>query len=207
MLRGVWGRKIGMTQVFSDQNRVVPVTVIDLGHWFITNIKIQNRDGYNAVQIGLVRKRYRDKPLNQEWLKKPKHYFIVLREIALVEQPEEPFQIGQSLDIETILSAGQEVNVFGITKGRGFQGVVKRHGYSGGPASHGPRFGRWPGSVSFMHSQGRVIKGKKLPGHMGTECRVMKNLEVIRVEKDEKIAMVKGSVPGGTGSLVFMQKV
>ena len=207
MLRGVWGRKIGMTQVFSDQNRVVPVTVIDLGHWFITNIKIQNRDGYNAVQIGLVRKRYRDKPFNQEWRKKPKHYFIVLREIALVEQPEEPFQIGQSLDIETILSAGQEVNVFGITKGRGFQGVVKRHGYSGGPASHGPRFGRWPGSVSFMHSQGRVIKGKKLPGHMGTECRVMKNLEVIRVEKDEKIAMVKGSVPGGTGSLVFMQKV
>ncbi|MGE0206615.1 MAG: 50S ribosomal protein L3 [Candidatus Babeliales bacterium] len=206
MLKGLWGKKIGMTQVFSKENIVVPVTVIDLDNWYVTNIKTNERDGYSAIQVGHLRKKYSDQPFSKDWLKQPKDYFVFLREIKLEKEPETPFEIGQALDITSVIEEGKNVDVFGITKGKGFQGVIKRHGFRGGPASHGPRFGRWPGSVSFMRSQGRVIKGKKLPGHMGVANRVMKNLEIIKIENGSKIALVKGSVPGNSGSLVFMQK-
>ena len=206
MLSGIWGRKIGMTQVFSEKNIVVPVTVIDLDDWYITDIKTKDRDGYDAIQVGCVRKRYKDASFSTEWLKKPKVYFAFLKEIKLEKQPEKPFEIGQILDVGSIIIPGETVNVFGITKGRGFQGVVKRYGFSGGPASHGPRLGRLPGAIGFMRSQGKVIKGKKLPGHMGVDQRVMKNLEVVKVEDEAKIALIKGSIPGSSGSLVFMQK-
>ncbi len=206
MLNGIWGRKIGMTQVFSDENVLVPVTGIDLNHWIITNIKTKERDGYEAIQVGNMRKRYQGQLFSKDWLQKPKKYFEVLKEVNVTVQPEEPFEIGQHIDHTTILSTGQQMHVFGWTKGRGFQGVVKRHGFSGGPASHGPRFGRWPGAIGFMRSQGKVSKGKKLPGHMGTEKRVMKKLEVVKINDEAKIALIKGSVPGGAGSLVFMQK-
>lgn len=206
MLSGVWGKKIGMTQVFSEKNMVVPVTVIDLDNWYVVDVKTKERDGYDAVQVGCSRKKYSNQPFSKDWTIKPKEYFEFIKEIKLDKQPEQPFEVGQSLDVSSVLTAGEMVNVFGTTKGRGFQGVVKRYGFSGGPASHGPRFGRWPGSISFMHSQGKVPKGKKLPGHMGVDRRVMKNLEVIKFENGAKIALVKGSVPGSSGSLVFMQK-
>ncbi|HEX2977786.1 MAG TPA: 50S ribosomal protein L3 [Candidatus Babeliales bacterium] len=205
MLNGIWGTKIGMTQVFSEQNKVVPVTVIDLNNWIISQVKTKDRDGYEAVQIGCLRERYAEEPFQIEWLKKKNKYFKYFREIALTEPGS--YQVGQPFDWAAVLAVGQKVDVFGMTKGRGFQGVVKRHNFRGGSASHGPRFGRWPGSMSFMRSQGRVIKGKKLPGHMGCDQRVMKHLEVIRVEQDAKLVLVKGSVPGGAGSLVFVQKV
>lgn len=209
MLNGIWGRKIGMTQVFSKENMVVPVTAIDFSNWYVTALKNSERDGYDAVQVGLVRKKYQDKPFSPEWLKDSKVYFAILREIKLQSLPEKPFEIGQKIDdfvLETLV-AGNSVHAFGVTKGYGFQGVIKRHSFTGGRASHGPRFGRWPGSMSFMRSQGKVIKGKKLPGHMGVEQRVARNLEIIRIEQEAKIALIKGSVPGGSGSLIFMQKV
>jgi large subunit ribosomal protein L3 len=206
MLMGIWGRKIGMTQVFSQKNTVVPVTVIDFSNWFVMQIKTQDKDKYSAIQIGLVRKRFEGKPFDSVWLQDAKVYFQIIKEIQLKADPEMPFEVGQQLDAEAILQVGEQVNVFGTTKGRGFQGVVKRHNFSGGRASHGPRFGRWPGSLSFMRSQGRVIKGKKMPGHMGVDSRVMRNLEIIKVENASKVALVKGSVPGGSGALVFMQK-
>ncbi|OQA36226.1 MAG: 50S ribosomal protein L3 [Candidatus Dependentiae bacterium ADurb.Bin331] len=204
MLNGVWGTKIGMTQVFSEKNTVVPVTVIDLNDWIVTQVKTKERDGYEALQISCLRKRFAGKPFEAQWLKKKNNYFRFSKEVALQEAGQ--YEIGQRFNAAAVLEVGKTVDVFGITKGRGFQGVVKRHGFRGGSASHGPRFGRWPGSMGFMRSQGRVIKNKKLPGQMGCDQRAMKRLEVIRIESEAQIALIKGSVPGGAGSLVFMQK-
>lgn len=206
MLKGIWGRKIGMSQVFSDKNAIVPVTVIDLAGWLVTNMKTKERDGYQAVQVGCLRKRYADKPFSADWLKKPKQYFTMLREIR-VNEDAGAFEVGKPVDVAALFNQGEKINVVGITKGRGFQGVVKRYDFRGGSASHGPRFGRWPGSMGFMRSQGRVIKGKRLPGHMGVTQRTMRNLEVIKIEPETRIALVKGCVPGHAGSFVFMQKV
>ncbi|MGB8468231.1 MAG: 50S ribosomal protein L3 [Candidatus Babeliales bacterium] len=206
MLKGIWGKKIGMTQVFAQDSTIVPVTVIDCNHWFVTNLCVQAKHGYDAVQVGYLRKRYREQPFSSEWLKNPKKYFQALREIKLDSHAQAAYEIGQPLQVASVIEAGQKVDLVGITKGHGFQGVVKRHGFAGGRASHGPRFGRWPGSMGFMRSQGKVIKGKRLPGHMGGAQRVMKKLEVIRIERDSNIALVKGSVAGSAGSLVFMEK-
>jgi large subunit ribosomal protein L3 len=207
MVNGVWGRKIGMTQVFSEKNKVVPVTVIDLNHWLVTNIKTENNDGYNAIQVGCLRDRYDVQTFDKNWLKDLKSYFRYVREIKVNADALAIYQVGQPLDSVNLLTVGDQVNVVGTTKGRGYQGVIKRHNFAGGRASHGPRFGRWPGSMGFMRSQGKVIKGKKLPGHMGVDQRVMRGLEIIRLESQAKIALVKGSVPGGAGSLVFVEKV
>lgn len=206
MISGLWGKKIGMTQVFSADNRVIPVTAIDLADWFVTQVKTKERDGYNAIQVGCVRQRYVGQPFSSEWLIEPKKYFLVQREIA-VQQENTDIVVGQSADIAMVLAQGDNVDVFGITSGKGFQGGMKRHGFSGGPASHGgQKFGRRIGSLSFMRRQGRVIKGKKMPGHMGVDQRVMKNLQVVKIEPTAHVILVKGSVPGKTGSLVFVKK-
>lgn len=205
MINGLWGRKIGMTQVFTDEHKVVPVTVIDLADWFITQVKTKEQDGYQAVQVGCVKKKYAGQNFSAEWLQEPKKYFSALKEVALADNAES-VTVGQPADIEAILAKGDSVDVFGITVGRGFQGGVKRHGFSGGRGSHGDKLGRAPGSLSHMRSQGRVIKGKKMPGHMGTERRVIKNLEIIRIESKAQVVFVKGSVPGKSGALVFVRK-
>lgn len=205
---GLWGKKIGMTQIFSDSQKVVPVTVIDVAHWYVTQVKTQEKDGYSAVKMGQVKSKYADQGFSQDWLKNPKKYFSTFKEIRHDEEPDQASNqvvIGQEANI-ALLVQGETVDVFGITKGAGFQGVVKRHGFAGGRASHGSTFGRFTGSLSHMRSRGRVIKGKKMPGHMGQEQRVMKNLQIVRVEPDARVVLVKGSVPGKSGSLVFMRK-
>jgi large subunit ribosomal protein L3 len=205
---GLWGKKIGMTQIFSEGQKVVPVTVIDVAHWYITQIKTHEKDGYNAVKMGQVKSKYADQAFSQDWLKNPKKYFSTFKEIrntAEHDQDVNQVAIGQEANI-ALLAQGDMVDVFGITKGAGFQGVVKRHGFAGGRASHGATFGRFTGSLSHMRSRGRVIKGKKMPGHMGQEQRVMKNLQIVRIEPDARVVLVKGSVPGKSGSLVFMRK-
>jgi large subunit ribosomal protein L3 len=204
MMKGLWGKKIGMTQVFSDEQKVVPVTVIDLADWYITQVKTKENDGYSAVKVGNVKSKYAGQPFSSEWLREPRKYFSAFKEIPLQEESTE-FIVGQLADI-AIIAKGDNVDVFGITKGAGFQGVVKRHGFAGGRASHGATFGRYPGGLSFMRSRGRVIKGKRMPGHMGTEQRVMKNLEVIKIEPDARVVLVKGSIPGKSGSLVYVRK-
>lgn len=205
MSKSVVGKKIGMSQIFSQSDKVIPVTVIDVNNWLVTNIKSKERDGYDAVQVGLVRNKHVGKPFSPSWVKKPMHYFYVLNEIESHDLLKEAV-VGQPVDFCSLVQVGQNFDVFGTTKGHGFQGVVKRHGFTGGRASHGPRFGRIPGSLGFMRSQGRVIKGKKLPGHMGAEQCVMQNLEVVKIEAEAQVIVVKGSVPGGSGSLVFMRK-
>ena len=215
MVNGLWGKKIGMTQLFSEENKAVPVTVIDVSDWYVTQIKTTKTDGYNALQLGRVKKKYASEPFSTEWLRKCKTYFSDLREVAYYPEDVKPAEdgeevagvkVGQPADEALKLQKGDVVDVFGTSKGHGFQGVVKRHGYSGGPKSHGSTMGRIPGAMSFMTACGRVIKGKALPGHMGVDRVAVKKLEVITVEPEARIVCVKGSVPGKSGSLVFVRK-
>ena len=205
MASGVWGRKIGMAQVFAN-DKVIPVTAIDVANWFVTNIKMQERDGYNAVQVGYLRKRYIDQEFSKGWLKSPKKYFRYLREILLKEEMPD-LSPGKSVDFYSLITQGDKVDVFGKTKGCGFAGVVRRHNFAGSPGSHGHTMGDKPGSIGNMASCGKVIKGRKLPGHMGNKNRAMKNLEIVRVVEDSKMLLVKGSVPGKAGSLVFIRRI
>jgi large subunit ribosomal protein L3 len=205
MISGIWGKKIGMTQVFSENNRVVPVTVIDTSHWYVTQVKNKERDGYDAVQVGNIKNAYMEQPFAVDWLKDPKKYFVSRKEIRL-QEPVEGLEVGQPVDVGSLLHKGDNVDVFGITIGRGFQGGRKRHGFKGGRASHGDKLGRGPGSLSFMRSRGRVIKGQRMAGHMGVDQQVMKKLKVVQIEPGAHIVLVKGSVPGKAGSFVFVRK-
>lgn len=206
MVNGLWGKKIGMTQVFSDRG-VVPATIIDLAHWYVTQIKSQEKDGYNALQIGLVRSRFNDKEFSPEWIKKPSKYFYFLKEVAITgTDSEKSFTVGQKIDPKELFNKGDAVDAFGITKGCGFQGVVKRYGWSGGKASHGSKFGRLPGSLGGARESGKVIKGKGLPGHMGASQRAVLNLEIVDLLDASPIVVVKGSVPGKAGTLIFLRK-
>lgn len=204
MVSGLWGRKIGMTQVF-EKDKAIPVTVIDVSDWLVTQIKTEEKDGYNAVQIGCIRPRYADQQFSSDWLKKPKTYFSSLREVEL-KNKDEQLVVGQPAKFQTVLTEGDLVDVLGTSIGRGFAGAVKRHGFAGGRASHGAKVGRRPGSLSFMRSQGRVIKGKRLPGHMGTTSERVRNLEVVKLRNEDNLVLIKGPVPGKSGSLVFIRK-
>lgn len=205
MTTGIWGKKIGMTQFFVDDS-AVPVTAIDLNGWVITNIRTKERDQKDAVQVGLLRDRYLNQPFSADWLKELKKYFRLIREIDLT-QPDQNLAVGQSVDFLQLFSQNDMVDVVGLTRGRGFAGTIKRHAFNATPGSHGNTMGRRPGTLSFMRSQGRVIKGKRLPGHMGNRQRMMKNLQVVRVEQDAKVIFVKGSIPGHSGSFVFVRKI
>ncbi len=206
MVSGLWGRKIGMTQMFSKENAVVPVTVIDIAGWFVTNIRTLERDGYVAVQVGCVKDRYSKEEFSINWLKNLTKYFKVVREIRVSGEDQKSLPtIGQPVDT-SILEEGVSVDVFGKTKGCGFAGVVRRHNFAGPPGSHGHTMGNRTGSIGSFCSQGKVIKGKTMPGQMGNEKRVVRNLEIVKVEHDSKVVLVKGSVPGKSGSLVFIRK-
>lgn len=212
-MNGLWGKKIGMTQVFSQENQVVPVTVIDVSNWYVTQIKTVKTDGYNALQCGLVKKKHASSSFSPEWLKKKNTYFSSFKEVPFVLEPGQDetalaaIQIGQTADSLLGLVKGDIVDVSGITIGHGFQGVVKRHGFAGGPASHGATFGRFTGALNYQRACGRVPKGKKMPGRMGNDKVTVKKLEVIDIEPTARVVLVKGSVPGKSGSLVFVRKV
>lgn len=204
-----------MTQVFSQENQVVPVTVIDVSNWYVTQVKTVKTDGYNALQLGQVKKKYATAPFSKDWLKKKSTYFGSFKEVHLTAEAragEEEgtimgIEVGQPADSVLAFAKGDMVDVSGITIGHGFQGVVKRHGFAGGPASHGATFGRFTGALNYQRACGRVPKGKKMPGHMGVDRVTVKNLEVIEIEPTARVVLVKGSVPGKTGSLVFVRKV
>ncbi len=205
MLSGVWGKKIGMTQVF-DGEVVVPVTAIDVNNWVVINSKTVERDGYNAVVVGCIKKRYLEQAFSSDWTKKQKLYFSFVREIKVKNIPED-LEIGKKADFHAELNEGDTVDVFGITKGCGFAGVVRRHNFAGGPASHGSTMGKRTGSLGGSCTQGKVIKGKAMPGHMGVRKRAAQGLRVVKkVDTPNPIMLVKGSIPGKAGSLVFIRK-
>lgn len=203
MVHGFWGKKLGMTQVFSG-NKVVPVTVVDVSNWFVLDSKTEERDGYSAVVVGLVRKRYNGQSFSKDWLKKTKQFFGVIKEVRL-KDPVQDLTVGQVVNFHEGFEQGAIVDVAGITKGCGFAGVVKRHNFSGGRGSHGDTMGNRTGSIGFMCKCGRVIKGKKMPGHMGVNRRTVQNLEIVQIEKDSQIVLIKGAIPGKAGSVVFVQ--
>lgn len=203
-ITGIWGRKIGMTQIFVG-DKVVPVTAIDIADWHVTQVKTKERDGYDALQVGLVKDRYKKSAYNAEWLKKLSTYYAVIREIPLSSTVED-VKIGKSVNFADVLALGTNVDVAGITIGKSFAGVVKRWRFGGPPASHGSTMGNRPGSIGSLVKSGHVVKGKKLPGHMGCDKRVMRNLEVIMVKKDTNTLLVKGCIPGKAGNVVFVRK-
>jgi len=204
MVGGFYGRKIGMTQLFSE-NQVIPVTIIDASFWYVTDIKTQERDGYYAVQLAKVRKRYEGETFSSSWLKNKKEYFLYVREVPVMSAPE-GVEVGTAADFFKLFNTGDMVDVSGVTKGCGFAGVMRKHNYSGGRKSHGDMMGRRPGSIGSLTKSGHVIKGKGLPGHMGVNNRTIQNLEVIKIISESNAIAVKGSVPGKAGSLVFVRK-
>lgn len=204
MLTSVLGRKVGMTQIFDSEGNVVSVTVINIENLYITQIKTDKKDGYTALQVGFLKKKYQNKDFSRDWLRTKKRYFSNFREIK-VEDEVGDFDLGQRIIIDQIaLQEGQEVAVVGTSRGLGFQGVVKRWGFGGGPSSHGSKLHRKPGAISHMRRQGEVIKGKKLPGRMGCKRFTIRGLKVIR--KENGFLFVKGSVPGKKDSLILVRR-
>lgn len=198
-MKFIFGTKLGMSQVFNKEGQVIPVTLIEAGPCLVTQIKTKEKDGYQAVQIGFGQKKKLTKPLLGH-LKKLGQ-FRWLREFR-VEKPE--FKLGDVISVD-IFKEGDKVKVSGLSKGKGFAGVVKRHGFKGGPASHGTKHTlRAPGSIGSSFPE-RVWKGRKMAGRMGTERVTTKNLEVAKVDKENNLLAIKGAIPGRKGTLVEVQ--
>lgn len=206
MIKQIWGKKIGMTQFFSanNQNKVVPVTVIDLGRYYILQRKSMVHDGYEAVQIGSLRGKYADMPFSLEWLKNKKRYFLSIKEIEC--DAADVFEVGNQISFADFCNVGTKVSVTGVTIGKGFQGAVKRHGFTGGRGSHGDKLGRGPGSLSGLRTQGRVFKGKKMPGHMGNKTKTVLGLQIVEYSSVDNIVLVSGPTPGKSGSFLMLSK-
>ncbi len=201
MIAGLLGRKVGMTHLFVAEGRMVPVTVIQVGPCVVTQLRTQSNDGYQAVQVGYGEARRLNKPQegHLKGLGKLRH----LREFA-VDDPAE-YTVGQSLDV-SFFHEGDTVEVTARSKGKGFQGTIKRHGFSRGPKSHGQKDRlRSPGSIGATTYPGRVLKGKKMSGHMGSERVTTRGLRVERVDGERSLLLVRGSVPGPSKGLVMVR--
>ena len=201
MARGILGKKIGMTRVFRENGESVPVSVLEVGPCYVIQIKRIEKEGYNAIQIGFQPKKDKglNKPLLGHFKAAGKGGSAFLQEIRIDDV--DSFKLGQEINSE-IFNVGDLVAVRGISKGRGFTGVVKRWGFSGGDTSHGCRSHRVPGSLGASATPSRVMKGKKLPGRMGNKKITVKNLKVVDVVKEKNLILVKGSVPGSRGSFL-----
>jgi large subunit ribosomal protein L3 len=202
MTNGLLGKKLGMTQVFDD-SRLTPVTVIEAGPCRVVTVKTQERDGYEAVQLsfGEVKERKLSKAELGHLKKHQAPASRWLREF----QKDGDVTVGQSVTV-SMFKKGDWVDVVGISKGKGFQGVVKRHHYAGGPESHGSMFHRAPGSIGASSYPSRVWKGKTLPGHMGAERVTTQRLKVIESRPDENLLFVRGAIPGATDGLIIVRK-
>lgn len=202
-MKGILGKKIGMTQVFTTNGKLIPVTVIEVEPNVVTQIKTEEKDGYNAIQLGYetIREKVSNKPKMGHTKKantEPKRF---LREIRGVNV--EDYTLGQELKAD-VFTKGEIVDVSGISKGKGFQGVIKRYNQSRGPMGHGSQYHRGVGSLGTMLPM-HVLKGKKLPGHMGNVACTIQNLEVVDVDLENNVILVKGNVPGPKKSLVMIR--
>ncbi|SVD27421.1 uncharacterized protein METZ01_LOCUS380275 [marine metagenome] len=198
------GRKVGMTQIYDEEGNVIVVTVVELGPCPVIQVKTKDSNGYDAVQIGFgEQKEHRvPKPIMGH-LKKAGVGPIARIQEFRTNSPHE-YELGQSLTVEKFEDI-EKVDVIGITKGRGFQGVVKRYGFAGGPASHGSMYHRRGGSYGMCQWPGRIIKNTKMPGHMGDKRRTAQNLKVVRVDKERNLLLVEGSFPGPKGGIVTVR--
>jgi large subunit ribosomal protein L3 len=199
---GLLGKKIGMTRVYSEQGQAVPVTVIEAGPCVVVQKKTEAKEGYNAIQVGFGPKKEArlNKPEAGHFKIAGKGGFYHTKEFRVVDP--ENYELGQEILLADLIKIGDVVNISGRSKGRGFQGVIKRYGFKGGRKTHGSMFHRRPGSIGCSATPSRVFKGKKMPGHMGTNLLTKKNLTVIDIRSDENIMLVKGCVPGAKQGLV-----
>jgi large subunit ribosomal protein L3 len=203
MTKGILGRKIGMTQVFAENGDLIPVTVIEATPNVVLQKKSEETDGYSAIQLGFEDKREKlsNKPEKGHVAKAntaPKRFVKELREASL-----DAYEVGQEVKVD-IFTAGEIVDATGISKGKGFQGAIKRHGQSRGPMSHGSRYHRRPGSMGPV-APNRVFKNKLLPGRMGGERITVQNLEIVKVDAERNLLLIKGNVPGPKKALITVK--
>ncbi|MEA1986610.1 MAG: 50S ribosomal protein L3 [Candidatus Marinimicrobia bacterium] len=204
-MEGIIGKKLGQSRIFNENGDSIPVTVIEAGPCFITQIKTEEIDGYSSIQLGFGEAK--EKRLNKAklgHLKKAGKSLKVLKEFNLLE--DEKYKVGDEIRVDTF-EIGKRVKVTGISKGKGFQGVMRRHGFHGGQATHGQKDRlRAPGSIGASSDPSRVWKGMKMGGHTGDEQITMMNLEVVKINKEENLLFVKGSIPGAKNSIVKVIK-
>ena len=202
-MKGILGKKIGMTQVFTEEGLVIPVTVVEAGPVAVTQIKTLENDGYEAIQVGYV-------DAKEKALNKPQKGHLAKAGVLKRHLKEfrvdtvEGYEVGQEIKAD-LFTAGEKIDVTGISKGKGFQGPIKRQGQSRGPESHGSRYHRRPGSMGACSYPGRVFKNKKLAGHMGSVKITIQNLEVVRVDAEKNLLLIKGAIPGAKGSVVTVK--
>ena len=201
MKKALIGKKVGMTQIFDEKGKVIPVTVIEAGPCVVAQVKTVESDGYNAVQLGFgdVKESKVNKPIKGHFTKSKLTLKKHLREFRIDDVAS--VKVGEELKAD-VFAKGDKVDIQGTSKGKGFQGVIKRHGQSRGPMGHGSMYHRRPGSMGPTSTPGRVFKGKKLPGRMGNNTITIQNLEVVSVDLDKNVILVKGSVPGANGAIL-----
>jgi large subunit ribosomal protein L3 len=201
-MTGILGRKLGMTQIFTEGGKVCPVTVVEAGPCCVIQVKTLDNDGYEAAKVGFleVEEKKLKKPMAGVFKKAGVKPYRLLKEFPL-----SGLKVGELLTVERF-TKGDKISVTGISKGKGFQGVMKRHHYAGGPGSHGSMFNRAPGSIGSSSFPSRVWKNKGLPGHMGFERVTVKNLEIVDVRTDQNLLLIKGSVPGSKGAYLEIKK-
>jgi large subunit ribosomal protein L3 len=204
MSSGILGKKIGMTRVYDQNGAVTAVTIIEAQPNVVTQVKTQEKDGYAAIQIGAFdRKESRlAKPQVGHFKKAGVPTKAVLREF---DAAGADYKVGDAITVEKF-EAGQMVDVIGVSKGRGFQGVVRRYGFAGQPETHGSMMHRRPGSIGCRSTPGRVFKNKKMPGHMGDTQITVQNLRVVQVRNDDNVILIKGAIPGSNGSYVVVRQ-
>lgn len=200
---GIIGKKLGMTQVFVEDGRTIPVTVIEAGPCSVIQVRTLQKDGYEAVKVGfseIKKEKKVNKPMSGVFKKAGVKPQRVIKEFRMGD-----LKVGDQITVERF-AKGDTIRVSGISKGKGFQGVMKRHNYAGGPGSHGSMFNRAPGSIGASSYPSRVWKNKGLPGHMGSERVTVKNLKVVDVKPDQNLLIVKGAVPGAAGTYLEIRK-
>jgi large subunit ribosomal protein L3 len=205
MKKGILGRKLGMTQLFIEDGVVIPVTVVEAGPCVVTQIRTRDKDGYNALQLGYgdIRKKLVNKPLQGHFDKAGVTYKRYIREIPFDNLGD--YKVGQEIRAD-VFAEGDRVDVTGKSKGKGFTGNIKRWGHGRGPMSHGSHYHRGPGAMSAGSSPAKVFKNKKLPGRMGNVRRTVQNLEVVKVDSERNLLMIKGAIPGPKGNMLIIKE-
>ncbi len=205
MKKGLYGKKLGMTQIFDENGLVIPVTVVEVEPCLVVRKKTVETDGYNALVVatGKVKEKHMNKPIKGQFDKIKLSYRKYIKELRL--DNVDNYNVGDEIKAD-IFEAGELVDVQGLSKGKGFQGVIKRHGQHIGPKGHGSMYHRRPGSMGPTSSPGRVFPGKKLPGHTGKDTVTVQNLQIVKVDMDKEVILIKGSVPGYKKSLVRIKE-
>ncbi len=206
MCKGLVGKKLGMTSLFGPDGKYIPVTVLQVGPCVVTQIKKDETDGYKALQLGFGAKKEKKvtKPLKGHFKKSGDACFSKLKEV-MVDSPED-YTLGQAIGPE-IFAIGEKVNVTGTSKGRGFSGVIKRHGFDGGRETHGGHCHRRPGSIGCSAWPAKVTKGKRMPGQYGVDTKTVRNLEIVDIRTEENLILLKGPIPGCRSGIVTINKV